>query len=148
MMLRCELKERKVFFAFRLKNNNTVSSTTKQTETVEGNITRYLYIFTKVLYISTYIVFSTKYNVFTTKIIKSIFQDFIKNFSFGSSLFTNITLETTLYKYWVITNRKKVEKDKQTRNFHTSSSNARASSPATSRPPFVQISVTNLVWFS
>jgi hypothetical protein len=63
MMFRCERKEGKVFFAFRLKKNNMVSSTAKQMKTTEGNITRYLYTFTKKNYMSSFIIFPIKYNV-------------------------------------------------------------------------------------
>jgi hypothetical protein len=57
VMLRCEQKEWKVFFAFQLKKKNiTVSSTTKQMDTTKGNIISYFYISTK-NYISSFIIF-------------------------------------------------------------------------------------------
>jgi hypothetical protein len=95
-MLRCEQKEGKMFFAFWLKKNIMVSSTTKQMDTTKGNITSYLYIFIKI-YMTSFIVFPSNTMCYITKVFKYKFQDFFMSFSFGYSLFVDISLETTSY---------------------------------------------------
>jgi hypothetical protein len=77
MMFRCERKEEKVFFAFRLKKNNMVSSTTKQMKTTEGNITRYLYTFTKKITCHLSSFFPSSIMFYIMKICRSMFQDFV-----------------------------------------------------------------------
>lgn len=62
-MLCCDRIEGMVFFTFGSKTISVFSSTAKQATAEEGNITRYLYTFTKKV-VMFFVKLYTKYNVF------------------------------------------------------------------------------------
>jgi hypothetical protein len=159
-MLRRELKEGKVFFAFGSKNGNfgfahSKTSNIRRKVILQGSykcLQRYYSL--QQIFVGNNVLHLQKSALGSSLGLLVKLQDNLGAFfrtigiSFGLSIFIILTLELTMcqkdiMKHNVI-NTKKHDAPKQ-KNLHTLSISDRASSLATSWPPFVQIWVINLL---